>query len=189
MENEFKDSISNALAPTATRLAEARGLHLLRITVRGTVQNPVIEVILDGDRGIQVEDCEAVSRDLNTAIETDKLIKGNHRLDVLSPGIEEPVIHEWQFQRNTGRLVEVHYQDGEEHHTVHGRLKGCDREEISLEPIHVKGKRPHGPKTIATEEGVVKLQEDEQLYDLPVELVKVDRSKVTKVLVQLEFGK
>ena len=188
MENAFKDRIVIALEPPAMKFAQDRGLYLLRVQVRGTDHNPVIEVILDGDRSVTIDDCEAVSKDLNIAIETTKLVRGNFRLDVLSPGVEEPLVHDWQFQRNLGRLVEVHYQDAEETHTLHGHLRKYSQEEIAVEPIHIKAKKPPVPKTITTEEGPVILQTDEQLYDKPVELVKIDRSNLTKVLVQTEIG-
>jgi ribosome maturation factor RimP len=187
MENTFKNPIVKALEPYATKFAQDRGLYLLRVEVRGTEFNPVIEVVLDGDRSIMIDDCEAVSKDLNIAIEAGKLVRGNFRLDVLSPGTDEPLIYDWQFERNLGRLIEAHYQDAEETHTLHGHLREYNEKEIAVEPIHVKAKKPPIAKTIVTEEGPVVLQTDEQLYNKPVELVKIDRANLTKVIVQTEI--
>src|ERR1035437_7579698 len=78
MATTFKEKIASALNAKASELARERGLHLLRIDVRGTEQNPVIEVLLDGDRLVAVADCEIVSRDLAAVIEADKLVKGNY---------------------------------------------------------------------------------------------------------------
>ena len=182
----FQEKIISTLSPKASELSERRGLHLLRIQVRGTEQTPVIEVLLDGDRQVAIDDCEAVSRDLSSWVDEAQNVKGNYRLDVMSPGMEEPLEQDYQFTRSIGRLVEVHYRDGEESHTLHGHLRESDGREIAIEPIHVAQPKKHS-KTIVTEDGTIELEKDEQIYDKPVELVKIDRAHVTKVLVQPEM--
>ena len=178
METMFKNLIVETLKPYAAKFAQDRGLYLLRVEVRGTEFSPVIEVILDGDRSVTIDDCEAVSKDLHVAIEAGRLVRGNFRLDVLSPGTDEPLVHDWQFERNLGRLVEVHYQDAEETHTLHGHLREYSQKEIAIEPIHVKVPKPPVARAIATKEGPVILQADEQLYE-----------NLTRVVVQTEIGK
>jgi ribosome maturation factor RimP len=189
MENTFKAAIADSLEKPASRLANVRGLNLLRINVRGTSSSPVIEVLLDGERLVTIEDCSSVSQELSSLIDAEKLVRGNYRLDVMSPGIDEPLAHDWQFQRNLGRLVEVHYQEDGGHHTLHGHLRAYTTQEIGIEPIHVHSAKAIQTRTLATEEGLVELQRDEQLYTDPVELVKIERKHVTKVVVQPDFGK
>ena len=189
MENTFRENIAKTLEEPATSLANARGLHVLRIQVRGTESIPVIEVLLDGDRLVTIYDCETVSRDLTSAIEEDKLVKGNYRIDVMSPGLEEPIFEDWQFHRTVNHLVEVHYEDKGEHQTLHGHLHSFSGKEIEIEPIHVKSNKPAHPKKVITEEGPVVLQSDEQIYDAPVTLVKIERKHLKKVVAQPEFGR
>jgi ribosome maturation factor RimP len=189
MENTFKTDIADSLQKPATKLASARGLHLLRINVRGSASTPVIEVLLDGERLVTIEDCADVSKELDAMIESEKLVKGNYRLDVMSPGIDEPLVENWQFQRNLGRLVEAHYQDAGEHHTLHGHLRSYTASEIGIEPIHIHSHKPAKPKTVTTEDGPIALKRDEQLYDDPVALVKIERKHLTKVTVQPDFRK
>ncbi len=189
MENTFKAAIADSLEKPASRLANVRGLNLLRINVRGSASSPVIEVLLDGERLVTIEDCTSVSQELTALIDTEKLVRGNYRLDVMSPGIDEPLVEDWQFQRNLGRLVEVHYQDAGEHHTLHGHLRAYTTQEIGIEPIHVRSAKAIQARTVATEDGLVELQRDEQLYRDPVELVKIERKHVTKVVVQPEFAR
>jgi ribosome maturation factor RimP len=184
----FQDKIVSTLSSKGSELAEQQGLHLLRIQVRGTEQTPVIEVLLDGDRNVTVDDCEAVSRELSEWVDSGQMVKGNYRLDVMSPGIEEPLEHDWQFKRSIGRLVEVHYRDGEEHHTLHGHLREATAKDIALEPIHVAGSRKHS-KTVVTEDGAIELEKDEQIYEKPVELVKIERGHITKVVVQPDMSR
>ena len=119
----YKDDIQTAVAGVAEPLARARGLKLLRVTVRGTEQNPVIEVVLDGNRQIEIQDCEAVSRDLNETLENSNLVKGNFRLDVMSPGLEEPLVEDYQFERAVSRLVEIEWEQDGDARTTKGYLK------------------------------------------------------------------
>ncbi len=187
MENTFKSDIAESLEKPATKLAHARELNLLRINVRGSASTPVIEVLLDGERLVTIEDCTSVSHELTTLIDAEKLVKGNYRLDVMSPGIDEPLVEDYQFKRNIGRLVEVHYQDSGEHHTLHGHLRTFDAKEVCVQPIHVRSAKAVRPRTVATEDGLVELQRDEQLYDDPVQLVDIERKHLKKVVVQPEF--
>ncbi|MDP4199011.1 MAG: hypothetical protein Q8922_13160 [Bacteroidota bacterium] len=188
MATTFKEKIADTLNAKAGHLARERGLHLLRIEVRGTEQNPVIEVLLDGDRLVAISDCETVSKELATIIDAERLVKGNYRLDVMSPGIEEPLVYDWQFARSIGHLVEVHYRDGDDHHTLHGHLRESSSKEIAIEPIHLKGTRS-AARTAVTDEGPVELKADEQLYEKPVQIVKIQRGHLTKVVVQPEMGR
>jgi ribosome maturation factor RimP len=188
MDKPFKSRITSTLSPLAQGFADPLGLVILRIDVRGTEQQPVIEVVLDGDRAVQLEDCEKVSKSLHDAVDTGNLVKGNYRLDVLSPGIDEPIMEDFQLKRNIGRLVEVQYRDGEEHHTLHGRLRDFSEKEVVIQPIHPKGSTKPS-KSVVTDAGEVKLETDEQIYDDPVELVKIERQHIAKLVAQVEFGK
>jgi ribosome maturation factor RimP len=189
MTNNFKTAIPETLSKPASRLASTRGLHLLRIQVRGTESAPVIEVLLDGDRPILIDDCESVSKELSSEIDSAKLIKGNYRLDVMSPGLEEPLVEDWQFARSLGRLVEAQYQDDSEHHSLHGHLRAYTPKEIAIEPIHIKTPKVVKPNVVATDSGPITLEQDEQIYNQPVELVKIERRHLTKVVAQPEFGR
>ncbi|HEY3876660.1 MAG TPA: hypothetical protein VGM92_14380 [Candidatus Kapabacteria bacterium] len=186
MENTFKNDILDSLEKPAGALAQERGLNLLRINVRGTGSAPVIEVLLDGERLVSIDDCEFVSKGLDASIEAGTLVKGNYRLDVMSPGIDEPLVQDWQFQRNLGRLVEVQYRDGGEHHTLHGHLRNYTIEEIGIEPIHLKSNKPK-KKAVTSEGETVTLERDEQLYERDVELVKIARKHLVSAVVQPNF--
>ena len=187
MANNFKTTIAETLAPHARKLATARKLQLLRIEVRGTESNPVIELLLDGARPITIDDCETVSKELSSQIDTGKLIKGNYRLDVMSPGIDEPIVEDWQFERNLGRLVEVQYKEIDIHHSLHGHLRSYNDSDISLEPVHVKKPKFDKRKMVITDGGPVAFEQDEQLYNAPVELVSIPRTQLIKVIAQPEW--
>src|SRR3954465_15171047 len=109
MEAISKQNIDR-LQEIAGAAAANRGLEILRLTARGTPSRPIVEVILDGPKLVSIDDCEVVSKKLNESTEADEsLLKGNFRLDVLSPGLDEPIVHDYQFQRTIGHLIEVEF--------------------------------------------------------------------------------
>ena len=121
--SSFKDNIEHAVSSIADSRARDRGLCILRVIVRGTEQNPVIEIVLDGPRQVLIEDCEAISREVNEFLEEKKTVKGNFRLDVMSPGLDEPLKHEYQFERSIGRLMEIAWQTDDGRQSTVGYLR------------------------------------------------------------------
>src|SRR4051812_4587669 len=144
------DSLSTQHLDRLRELAEGEaaslGLVILRLTARGTPSRAIIEVILDGPRLITLDDCQTVSKSLNNAIETESLAGGNYRLDVLSPGLDEPLVHDYQFQRTVGHLVEIFFKDEGKDTSVKGILIGFSVGEIIVVKQHKKkgGKSERG---------------------------------------------
>jgi len=58
-----------------------------------------------GERFINVEDCEKVTRQLQYALEVDGI--EYKRLEVSSPGIDRPLRHEQDFERFVGQVVDI----------------------------------------------------------------------------------
>jgi len=137
MESVPKNKLDR-LSEIAAKTAEGLGLQLLRLTARGTPSRAIIEVTLDGPKLVSIGDCETVSRSLNDAIESESLLGGNFRLDVLSPGLDEPILHDYQFQRTIGHLVEVTYEDSGKKQTILGTLKDVLSDEILVMKRHLK---------------------------------------------------
>jgi ribosome maturation factor RimP len=126
MESIPKQNIDR-LHDIAAEAAEPLGLLILRMTARGTPSRAILEVILDGPRQVSIDDCQTVSKKINDAIEADEsLLKGNYRLDVLSPGLDEPIVHDYQFQRTIGHLVEINSGTQQ----VSGILKSFTADEV-----------------------------------------------------------
>lgn len=58
-----------------------------------------------GERFINVEDCEKVTRQLQYALEVEEI--EYKRLEVSSPGIDRPLRHEKDFERFAGQLIDI----------------------------------------------------------------------------------
>lgn len=121
---------SAALSSIAQTAAQERGLEVLRIAIRGSKSRPVLEVILDGARQVSIADCETVSKTLQGYLDATLGAETNYRLDVLSPGTDEPLVHPYQFTRVLGRKIEVTTDEGKKS----GRLKEVSDSGILIAP-------------------------------------------------------
>lgn len=84
-----------------------------------------IRVTLDGDTGVKVEDCIAISR----AIEHNLDEELDFSIDVMSCGASEPLTMQRQYVKNVGRNVLVKTDKGEQ---IEATLTAADKENITL---------------------------------------------------------
>ncbi len=165
MESIPKQTLDR-LTEIAAKAASGLGLTILRLTARGTPSRAIIEVILDGPKLISIGECEIISRSLNDAIEADAIVGGNFRLDVLSPGLDEPLVHDYQFQRTLGHLVEITFDSGQKKQSITGKLNHYNSDEITI----TKRQAKRGAKTESGEE------------------VKIKRAEIVSAFVRPDFG-
>lgn len=105
-----KQQINNRIE----EIVKAHGFILVDVILRGDNHLRIIEVFIDGEKGITALDCANVSRVLNEIIELENLVGSNYRLDVSSPGIERPLKFLIQYNKHINRKFEVKYIDGVE---------------------------------------------------------------------------
>ena len=127
--------IENSIAEAV----EGRGLYLLEVIRRGHQNSGVLEVIVDGEQGVNLDALTEVSRQISAILDEDEdAIKGRYRLEVSTPGLDRPLEHDWQYRKNVGRLVKITWRDEEEKkRTELYRLQNVAGE--SLEVTKVKG--------------------------------------------------
>ena len=98
-----------------------------------------IKVFLDADNGITIEKCIRVNRALYKQIEQESLFQnGDFALEVSSPGVDEPLKLQRQYQKNIGRKVEVLLNDETR---KQGKLISVNNDGISIEETEGKGKK------------------------------------------------
>ena len=94
-------------------------------------------ILLDGDQGINIDNCAKVSRAVGHAIEEEELMNDAYRLEVSSPGLDHPITLLRQYEKNVGRKVRVTLTDGNDHS---GQLVSANHMEITIEKITKKEK-------------------------------------------------
>ncbi len=97
-----------------------------------------IQVFVDADAGLPLSRCIAYNRTLYKQIEEAALFhEGDFALEVSSPGLEEPLKLNRQYEKNIGRLVEVILKDGRK---IEGKLLSA-ADQVVVEETKGKGKK------------------------------------------------
>jgi ribosome maturation factor RimP len=92
--------------------------------------NRKILVVIDGDKGVGIDDCTKLSRYLSEELENEESLQAAYHLDVTSAGADEPLLLRRQYPQHIGRKLQVKLDDGE---LIKGRLKEMDKEYLVLE--------------------------------------------------------
>ncbi|WP_219223850.1 ribosome assembly cofactor RimP [Pedobacter antarcticus] len=112
--------------------------ELFLVEVRMLPNNKLI-IHVDGDEGISIQDCAAISRHVGFHLEEENTIEKAYNLEVSSPGVGEPLKLKRQYQKNIGRDLSVKLSDGQ---LKEGKLLSVDAEFITIEEkVKEKGKK------------------------------------------------
>ncbi|MCM5662033.1 ribosome assembly cofactor RimP [Galbibacter mesophilus] len=80
---------------------EKKSLFLIDFSI--TPDNK-IKVIVDGDNGVTLKDCIAVSRHVEHNLDREEM---DFSLEVTSPGATEPIVNNRQYKKNIGRKFQI----------------------------------------------------------------------------------
>lgn len=81
--------------------------HFLVDLVVNSKSNPLkITVVLDGDKGISIDDCATVSRTFSALLDEENSLE-NYALEVTTPGLDQPLKLKRQYVKNIGRDVKI----------------------------------------------------------------------------------
>jgi ribosome maturation factor RimP len=140
----------------ATPLAEQFGLEIVTVVLQTNKQPPVLRVdIRNLTADTSLNDCEQMSRALETAIDATEIISGAYVLEVSSPGISRHLTSDREFISFKGFAVLVTtLTPYEEQKEWRGLLQGRDEEAVYL---NQKGRPIAIPRPL-----VAKVQLDEQ---------------------------
>jgi ribosome maturation factor RimP len=72
-----------------------------------------VVVFVDGDKGLNIDICAAITKSLSNELDMMNLFEGNYTLEVSSPGIDYPLTSERQYHKNLGRQLRVDRKDGD----------------------------------------------------------------------------
>lgn len=118
-----------------------------------------IAIILDGDKGISVDDCIKMSREIEQNLDREE---EDYSLQVMSAGVSEPLTLPRQYKKNIGRVLKVKTLNGQ---TVEGELKVISESGITL---NWKSREPK-----AVGKGKVTVQKTEKILFQDIKEAKV----------------
>ncbi|MHA6279400.1 ribosome assembly cofactor RimP [Salinimicrobium sp. CAU 1759] len=138
---------------------ENNSLFLIELNVNDANH---ITVIIDGDKGVSVNDCIAVSRKIEHNLDREE---EDFSLDVSSAGVSSPLEMPRQYQKNIGRTLAVTTVKGEE---FEGELVAFEDAKLTLK-WKAREPKPVGKGKVTVNKEAV----------LPLEDVKEAKVKIT----------
>ena len=96
--------------------------------------NWYLRVYIDKPGGINVDDCELISRKVSDWLDKEDFIQDSYILEVSSPGLGRPLKKDKDFARSIGKDVEIRlYKALNKSKEYTGILKAYDKESVLLQ--------------------------------------------------------
>jgi ribosome maturation factor RimP len=138
-------SVAGYVEKTVEKLAEElladTGLELVDVEYVKE-KDWYLRVYIDKPEGIDIEDCQALSENLEKELDEKNVVPDSYILEVSSPGLDRVLKKEKDFVREAGKMVDVSlYEPLDGSKQITGKLIGCEDNALKLEelePIDMK---------------------------------------------------
>lgn len=115
-------------------LMEENSFELVDVEYVKEAGNWYLRAYIDKEGGINIDDCELISRALSDKLDELDFIEEAYILEVSSPGLGRPLKKDKDLKRSLGEEVEVRtYRAIEKQKEFTGVLKSFDEESITIE--------------------------------------------------------
>jgi ribosome maturation factor RimP len=108
---------------------------LFLVDLKVSPRNRIV-VWIDGDQGVAIADCVALSRHIESLLDRDA---EDFELEVTSAGVGAPMKLLRQFRKNTGRMIQLILEP--EGRKLQGRLAEVSEEGVRIEPAKKKNEK------------------------------------------------
>lgn len=141
-----------ALTALVESVVEPMGYESVGVEyVQSGAGSAVLRVYIDQQRGITLEDCERVSRQLGSVLDVEDPVSGHYDLEVSSPGLDRPLFKLEHFERFSGERARIR---------LFAKLQGRRRYEGLL---------------VGVDGAAVLLDAEGERFELPFELIESAR--------------
>lgn len=125
----IKTDIQQLIQPLISDL----GYQLWGVEYFSQGKHSLLRIYIDKETGINLEDCETVSRNISALLDVEDPISGNYSLEVSSPGLSRPLFTKDQYLRFLGSEVQLRLtkpMDGRKKLT--GTLQSVEEDSMTL---------------------------------------------------------
>ena len=91
-----------------------------------------IRVVIDSEGTVTLDDTTQLSQSLRDSNEIDARFPGGFRLEVTSPGLDQPLQYPFQYKKNVARQLKVTFMDGEIVRSLTGTIVDADDGSVTL---------------------------------------------------------
>lgn len=100
---EIVDEIKNIVEGKLTGTNQ----FLVDVIVKGHKGPQKVLVVIDSDKGVTIDECADLSRELSKAFDDTQLFTHSYMLEVSTPGLDQPLRLKRQYLKNVGRGVKI----------------------------------------------------------------------------------
>src|ERR1700761_1739409 len=125
------------------KIADKPNLFIVDVKMHS---NGKLIILVDGDNGLGIDDCVAISRHVGFHLEEENVIETAYNLEVSSPGVDAPLKLMRQYLKNVGRTLAIKMTNGVKRE---GKLSGMTEDAVIIEEkIKEKGKRAESIESV-----------------------------------------
>ncbi len=126
--------IEAEVALNAEKISDKYGYEVYDVELVKEGPNKFLRVYIDREEGVDLNDCESISRELSTYLDEVDLIEDNYFLEISSPGIERVLKQNKHFESAIGETVRVKlYKPVNNAKEYEGILNSFNDDSISLD--------------------------------------------------------
>ncbi len=123
---------------------EALGFVVWGLEYLSQGRHTLLRLYIDGENGVGVDDCAAVSRQVSSILDVEDPISGDYTLEVSSPGLDRLLFQLEQFPDYTGEWIEIRLRvPFEGRRKFKGTLKGIEGEDVVVQIDEQEFLLPH----------------------------------------------
>ena len=105
--------------------------HVL-MDIREDSHSNIIRVIVDSKRPLTLDETTDLTRRLRNSEDFEIMFPKGIRLEVTTPGLNQPISLPFQFRKNINRYLRISFQDGNENRTITALVIGADDDLVTL---------------------------------------------------------
>jgi len=103
-----RQQVEAVVESTAAPTLAALGLEIVEVSLSGPAREPTLRLIADRPGGgVTVDELQAASTAIETALDVAAVLSGRYRLEVSSPGIDRPWKRLDDFRRHAGERAAI----------------------------------------------------------------------------------
>ena len=126
--------IADKVFSTINPIVIDMGYELLGIEYVASGKHSVLRLYIDCEKGIGVNDCETVSRQVSSIMDVEDPISGQYNLEVSSPGINRQLFSITDFMLYKGFMVKIKLKSSMNNQkNFIGKIKDIAEEDIKVE--------------------------------------------------------
>lgn len=129
-----RETYENRTERLLVPIAEKNGVEIYDVEYVKEGSDWYLRAYIDKPEGVNINDCEHVSRALSDALDAEDYIEDAYILEVSSPGLGRTLKKDRHLEKSLGEAVEVKtYKPIEKQKEFSGILKAYDAESITIE--------------------------------------------------------